>query len=273
MSVPIRTVTSISVLTTTLLLFGCGDNVADSLQLEPFSYINGENQLTQYEPSLTINQAFNHRKVCNEVEWQTFEDNRDRTVIEYRCNMDIPSQKFSNLLAAELNKSADKLAQRNSSEYKKIKKLADNQASYQEQYDEATGYFDKKRFENLLERSKRAQQELQEKYPDGIDGALAQLEDRRSQFITPVSVDEIYQWSVDDNEQSHFLYNGFSAHFSDDKTLSCEFDLFKSLNLLYKDQQAETYYLLKQTLKHWSQRLNFGGDDLIYLNDLKCQIQ
>jgi len=273
MSVPIRTVTSISALSSTLLLFGCGDNVVDSLQQQTFSYINGKNQLAQYEPSLTINQAFNNRKVCNDVEWQTFEDNRERTVIEYRCNMDIPSQKFFNLLKAELNKSADKVAQRISSEYKTLKKLADNQVNYQEQYDEATGYFDKQRFKNLLERSKRAQQELQEKYPDGIDGALTQVEDRRSQFITPVSVDEVYQWSVDSREQNHFLYNGFSAQFSNNKTLSCEFDLLKSLNLLYKDQQAETYYLLKQTLQHWSQRLNFGGDDLIYLNDLKCQLQ
>ena len=35
--------------------------------------------------TLTIGQAFDHRKVCDSVKWDTLKDDRDRLLVEYRC--------------------------------------------------------------------------------------------------------------------------------------------------------------------------------------------
>ncbi|RCS29433.1 hypothetical protein DEO45_09625 [Rhodanobacter denitrificans] len=58
-----------------LSLAGCGNS--------DISTVKG---LTlEQAPSFTVEQAFDHRKVCDSVKWREFKDDRERKIVEYRC--------------------------------------------------------------------------------------------------------------------------------------------------------------------------------------------
>ena len=56
-------------------LSGCSNSHIAKVKSMPFDA----------DPSLTIEQAFDHRKVCDSVKWDTIKDDRGRTLVEYRC--------------------------------------------------------------------------------------------------------------------------------------------------------------------------------------------
>jgi len=64
-------------LTLSLSLYGCGDGNIDIVK----------NGYTNYDDTLTISQAFDNRKVCNEVDWTSFNDDRERLIIQYKCHI------------------------------------------------------------------------------------------------------------------------------------------------------------------------------------------
>ena len=45
-----------------------------------------EGRLDAY-PDFTVGQAFNNRDVCKQTTWESFEDERGRTIVEYRCDI------------------------------------------------------------------------------------------------------------------------------------------------------------------------------------------
>lgn len=58
-------------------LIGCGDS---HVQLVKNSY-------TDLDETLTLGQVLDNRSVCAKVDWTKFEDDKDRTVVEYRCHL------------------------------------------------------------------------------------------------------------------------------------------------------------------------------------------
>lgn len=53
-------------------------------------------------PSYTVGQAFDNRPLCRSVDWSTFNDERDRTIVSYRCEMREAKEMFEMLLNREV---------------------------------------------------------------------------------------------------------------------------------------------------------------------------
>lgn len=56
-------------------MFACSDTSVNKIK---------ESRLFDY-PDFTISEAFDNRKVCSRTEWETFNDERKREVVQYRC--------------------------------------------------------------------------------------------------------------------------------------------------------------------------------------------
>lgn len=60
-----------------VVLAGCGNNAVNAVQESKF----------EQDPTFTIGQVLNNRKVCESVSWRAIKDDRNRTVVEYRCEL------------------------------------------------------------------------------------------------------------------------------------------------------------------------------------------
>lgn len=72
---PLRT-RSIIAISFALGLSGCHSNISRVKDMK-----------LDADPSLTIGQAFDNRKICRSVEWKEFTDEQKRKVVEYACTM------------------------------------------------------------------------------------------------------------------------------------------------------------------------------------------
>ena len=72
---------AISILTLTIMLSACG---SDPVSIVKDSYL-------PIDETLSIEQAFSNRKVCENIDWEEFEDDRGRIVVNYSCEIKIGS--------------------------------------------------------------------------------------------------------------------------------------------------------------------------------------
>lgn len=68
-----------------MALTGCGDSNIDAAKNVRFAFDN----------SLTVGQLFSNRPVCEETTWEKYEDNFERTLVEYRCKLKGSDEYFS----------------------------------------------------------------------------------------------------------------------------------------------------------------------------------
>ena len=87
-SVPL-TVAYVLMVGASISLAGCGNNDINAVKKQTL----GQDQ------SYTVEQAFDHRKVCDSVKWDEITDDRGRKIVEYRCTFNGVDDYVSNLLA------------------------------------------------------------------------------------------------------------------------------------------------------------------------------
>lgn len=60
-----------------VMLAGCGSSAVSTVQESKY----------EQDPTFTMGQILNNREVCESVSWRTIKDDRNRTVVEYRCDL------------------------------------------------------------------------------------------------------------------------------------------------------------------------------------------
>jgi hypothetical protein len=81
-----------------LLLQGCDGSTIDSVK----------NYVYDFDTSMSVGNALDHRKICSDTKWKSFKDERGRTIVEYRCDLkgvSEYSQKTKNLALDSLKQS------------------------------------------------------------------------------------------------------------------------------------------------------------------------
>lgn len=274
MSVKKQFLLGITAIAATISLSGCEGDI-ESLRNQPFSYININNEVIQYERSFTINQAFNNRQICEEVKWETFEDSRERTIVQYQCDF----KQLTNVINTQIEDERSEKIEKLTEEYKKLVKDLELKPTLEKRLEETA------KIENIIKRFEvrrpiddrlfqveRSERIMKKKFPQGLEPRVDEINDKYEDIISPVKISEIYQWSTTPDETYVFSYNGFSTEMSDGTSVDCKIDLFKSLQNIYKDNNALSYMPLATTILHWTQGMNDLSDtDIIHLRDLKCQ--
>ncbi|HCG8439971.1 TPA: hypothetical protein NJ537_004298 [Vibrio parahaemolyticus] len=274
MSVKKQFLLSVTAVAATISLSGCEGDI-ESLQNQPFSYINIDNEIIQYERSFTINQAFNNRQICEEVNWETFEDSRERTIVQYQCDFKQLTKAINTQIEDERSEKIERLTE----EYKKLVKDLELKSTLEQRLEETA------KIENIIKKLKverpikdslmrveRSEWKMKKEFPQGLEPRVNEINDKYADIISPVKISEIYQWSTTPDETYVFSYNGFSTEMSDGTQVDCQIDLFDSLQNIYKDNNALSYMSLTKTILHWTQGMNgLSNNDIIHLRDLKCK--
>ncbi|WP_154723821.1 hypothetical protein [Vibrio cyclitrophicus] len=274
MSVKKQFLLSVTAVVATVSLSGCEGDI-ESLQNQPFSYINVDNEVIQYERSFTIEQAFNNRQICEEVNWETFEDSRERIIVQYQCDFKQLTNAVNTQVEDERSEKIEILTQ----EYKKLVKDMELKHSLEQRLEETA------KIENLLKKLEaerpikdrlvwleHSERKMKKEFPQGLDPRIDEINNKYADIISPVKISEIYQWSTTPDETYIFSYNGFSTEMSDGTHVDCQIDLFDSLKSIYKDNNAISYMPLTKTILHWTQGINgLSNSDIIHLRDLKCK--
>lgn len=274
MSVKKQFLLSVTAVVATVSLSGCEGDI-ESLQNQPFSYINIDNEVIQYERSFTIEQAFNNRQICEEVNWETFEDSRERIIVQYQCDFKQLTNAVNTQVEDERSEKIETLTQ----EYKKLVKDMELKHSLEQRLEETA------KIESLLKKLEaerpikdrlvwleHSERKMKKEFPQGLDPRIDEINNKYADIISPVKISEIYQWSTTPDETYIFSYNGFSTEMSDGTHVDCQIDLFDSLKSIYKDNNAISYMPLTKTILHWTQAINaLSNSDIIHLRDLKCK--
>ncbi len=274
MSVKKQFLLSVTAVVATVSLSGCEGDI-ESLQNQPFSYINIDNEVIQYERSFTIEQAFNNRQICEEVNWETFEDSRERIIVQYQCDFKQLTNAINTQVEDERSEKIETLTQ----EYKKLVKDMELKHSLEQRLEETA------KIESLLKKLEaerpikdrlvwleHSERKMKKEFPQGLDPRIDEINNKYADIISPVKISEIYQWSTTPGETYIFSYNGFSTEMSDGTHVDCQIDLFDSLKSIYKDNNAISYMPLTKTILHWTQGINaLSNSDIIHLRDLKCK--
>lgn len=274
MSVKKQFLLSVTAVVATVSLSGCEGDI-ESLQNQPFSYINIDNEVIQYERSFTIEQAFNNRQICEEINWETFEDSRERIIVQYQCDFKQLTNAINTQVEDERSEKIETLTQ----EYKKLVKDMELKHSLEQRLEETA------KIESLLKKLEaerpikdrlvwleNSERKMKKEFPQGLDPRIDEINNKYADIISPVKISEIYQWSTTPDETYIFSYNGFSTEMSDGTHVDCQIDLFDSLKSIYKDNNAISYMPLTKTILHWTQGINgLSNSDIIHLRDLKCK--
>ncbi|MEZ9049428.1 hypothetical protein AB6E87_08870 [Vibrio sp. 10N.247.311.64] len=274
MSVKKQFLLSVTAVVATASLSGCEGDI-ESLQNQPFSYINIDNEVIQYERSFTIEQAFNNRQICEEVNWETFEDSRERIIVQYQCDFKQLTNAINTQVEDERSEKIETLTQ----EYKKLVKDMELKHSLEQRLEETA------KIESLLKKLEaerpikdrlvwleHSERKMKKEFPQGLDPRIDEINKKYADIISPVKISEIYQWSTTQDDTYIFSYNGFSTEMSDGTHVDCQIDLFDSLKSIYKDNNAISYMPLTKTILHWTQGINgLSNSDIIHLRDLKCK--
>lgn len=67
----------LAILIPLLLLQGCDDNGVNQVK----------NYIYDFDKSMSVENALDHRSVCKSTNWKSFKDQRNRDVVEYRCDL------------------------------------------------------------------------------------------------------------------------------------------------------------------------------------------
>jgi len=95
-SVPL-TVAQVLMVGASLSLAGCSNSDISAVK----------KQTLQQDQSYTVEQAFDHRKVCDSVKWDEITDDRGRKIVEYRCTFNGVDDYFNHALANATKKLKD----------------------------------------------------------------------------------------------------------------------------------------------------------------------
>lgn len=71
----------------TFALVGCGDNNINAVK----------ESYTRFDNTLNLEQIFDHRKLCREVEWSEFKDDKGRSIVSYKCFLSGTQEYFEKL--------------------------------------------------------------------------------------------------------------------------------------------------------------------------------
>lgn len=129
-----------------LALVGCGNDHVD----------NVKNSYTGLDSTLNLEQILDHRKLCREVEWNEFEDDKGRSVVAYKCFLNGSQAYFESLKSTQLER-ADTYYE---NAIKSAKQTSDRQYGRIEYY---TKEIEKYRAEKVKLEAKLAQVEAIEK--------------------------------------------------------------------------------------------------------------
>lgn len=76
----------------TIALAGCGESHIEKVK----------GSYTGFDETLSLEQILDHRKLCREVEWTEFEDDKGRSVVEYKCSLNGTASYFENLMSSHI---------------------------------------------------------------------------------------------------------------------------------------------------------------------------
>lgn len=93
-----------------VFLSGCGDK----------SIENVKETYLEFDPSQSISQALDHRRICEATKWESYKDSKDRNIVQYKCEIKNTESYFNSLvpqLANALEKKMKKLPIQEKVEY------------------------------------------------------------------------------------------------------------------------------------------------------------
>jgi hypothetical protein len=154
------------------MLTGCSSDIS-TVKSQKFSY----------DPSLTIGQAFDNRKICQSVDWKELKDDRGRNVVEYRCTFKGVDEWMKKVVSIRKSES-EEIANEGKADCQKIT--------------------DQKSNEECL---KKVDEVLQKNLSASIPSNPA------------TKFQEVFQWSVSDNKEVTLLYAGQEWLYKDGKTI------------------------------------------------------
>lgn len=170
--------------------------------------------------SYTIGQVFDHRKACDSVSWKESKDDRDRTVIEYRCDFNMDSAPYQQ----EQQKELEQLNQRIQLDQQGFR---DNLAKEPERIANAQKIMDEGGCGDIV----RCKQDIateQANYQQALANeaqSLADIQSRTQADIDRVKsqgyvtgITDIYQWVVNDNGTT-LIFAGFDLTMSSGQVL------------------------------------------------------
>lgn len=96
------------------LLSGCGDNAIETVK----------DSHLDIDPSLSISQALDHRKICETTSWESFKDQKERNIVQYKCEIKNTTSFFDSLipdLTSALRKKMERVQTPEYAEYSRLR--------------------------------------------------------------------------------------------------------------------------------------------------------
>lgn len=245
------------------LLAGCGDDSVNLVQ-DSYTYLN---------ETLTIGQALNNRSICQKVDWSNFEDDKGRTIVEYKCYLNGAAEYFNTLKAGQISRAESSYTNRieyaketyeralqsityNLKELKKLQeerkgyaaKLAEAQANYGSDgdseshrqitiYEKKVGWVDEdiSRIQyNILD-----EVDVEDTYNQALDSALQNKSDMLQKAENKYNLSdayEVFQWSFNKNNEPVPIYTGMVILKDDGEKLSQSLDEQRAFSDAYKNK-------------------------------------
>lgn len=251
-------------------LTGC-ESDTDIVKNSVFTYIDYENNAQSYDASYTIKQAFDHRDVCNDIKWSTFQDDRKRTIIQNECTFDGFLNYFPNWLEGRKNLELNKI----NNDYEKLTILKNKLTKVNVKLEEYQPIVDNKKNDleaymaifSKLSRLKSDRSYLQnaiknkeKQFPNGLEFQQEQIELKYERPYIPESAKETYQWILNNDKNPIYIYNGMYVKFTSGQVLVCDYPLFDSLKRIYSNESIGAYSDLIKSARYWVQKVNSYGN-------------
>ncbi len=170
--------------------------------------------------SYTIGQVFDHRKACDSVSWKESKDDRDRTIIEYQCVLNMDNAPYQQ----EQQKELEQLAQRIQLDQQGFR---DNLAKEPQRIANAQKIMDEGGCGDLV-RCKQDIADEQRNYQQALANEsqnLADIQNRTQADIDRLKslgyvtgITDIYQWVVNDSGTT-LIFAGFDLTMSSGQVL------------------------------------------------------
>jgi len=211
------------------------------------------------DKTLTIEQAFDNRKVCDDSQWSSFEDKKGRVVVSYRCDFEIEGELEDHLAASirpkveadlqsEIKKSTNRIKSKNY-EIEQINKLIKRDPN------QAQGYKDKLT-KAISEKDELSRQlSLAEENTDDVDSLMDDYIDNRDiEFVA-----DVFQWYLGKNGVPNLVYSGVEVKMKDKEVLKVNYPSARlSYDTVYgnkvenaKEVITQSRDVLSSVLKYW----------------------
>lgn len=199
-------------------LSGCGNGDVSRLKT----------QALDADPSFTIGQAFDNRKVCDSVSWKEKADDRGRKVIEYRCAFNVDKTYYQNALQAQVGK-LEQAMQEEQTQYKSgltesAKQIAINEKLLSDPTINTPSGPYMPNFEGDKQNLVKAKADYQQAIANQSQ-ALAAIQKKYGDLIATAKADgvvaeatETFQWTVNDNGFTP-IYAGRDIQMSNGKVI------------------------------------------------------